>query len=110
MKFKNSLYPNRLNYLNKKQKLFLQLLLFINIAYSQGQVANYISNGSFEQKYNCNFPFYLDKAKFWLAIDSASTAGGYLSTCNGYVPNQFNTIFQNPRTGNSFILTNFYIH
>ncbi len=84
------------------------LVLFIFISIRSQNIANYINNGGFEQRYNCNFPFYLDKAKYWLAVDSASTAGGYLSTCNGYVPNQFNTIFQNPRTGNAFILTNFY--
>lgn len=109
MKLKSLLYLYKFNCFNKKQKLFFQLLLFFSFGQSFGQIANYISNGSFEQKYDCNFPYYLCKAKYWLAIDSAlSFSGVQLSVCNGYIPYQGNTEFQYPRTGNTFILTNFF--
>jgi len=76
--------------------------------FSTSQVVNFVNNGSFEQTYDCNSPYYTTKVKYWMAIDSVSYCGNYLSVCNGYIPYQGNTEFQYPRTGNTFILATFY--
>ena len=65
----------------KKLALFsvcvLQTLVF------KSQVANYISNGSMEDRYDCNFPNAGRKAKYWRGLDSLADAIEYSSTCYG---------------------------
>jgi hypothetical protein len=66
------------------------------------QLANYVSNGSFEEYYSCSPPNHLGVAKGWRNIDSAIFAGSaYLNICSGLVPNNGLT-FQWPRTGNAY--------
>jgi hypothetical protein len=95
------------NLLLRNKLLFGILIACINI--KGQQVANYIANGGFEQYHSCNPPYYGTLAKHWMSIDSGlSYSGAYLNVCNGAVPSQPNTIFQYPRTGNAFLLNNFY--
>jgi hypothetical protein len=89
------------------QKLFFQLLLFFSFGQSFGQIANYISNGSFETTYNCTGINYLQKAKSWMGIDSASLGGGYFSTCFSNIPLNGNT-YQYARTGSAYVLSTFF--
>lgn len=83
--------------------VLLTLLSFL----SQSQTANFISNGSFEDVYDCDFPQILRKVKSWLNIDSVSYGGQYMSSCYGYVPRNGNT-FQYPKNGNIYIVTTLY--
>ena len=94
---------NSLIYLSISRNTLI-LFLFLSFCRYKAQIANYVANGSFEDRYNCLTPFPLSKAKNWLSIDSASVAGLYASTCNLYVPGNY----QYPRTGNSHIRSTFY--
>ena len=71
----------------------------------KSQITNYISNGSFENHYNCSAD--LREAKFWSSIDSTNS-GLYLNVCNGYIPNNSNTVYQLAKTGVAFGATTFY--
>jgi hypothetical protein len=74
---------------------------------SNAQLANYINNGSFEDYYDCNSPYPLSKAKYWLPIDSASVAGMLIDTCNLFVPvNPYG--YQFPRTGHAQMGSTFF--
>lgn len=57
---------------------------------------------------DCNTPYRLWKVTGWNAIDSLGATGTPFSYCNNLVPNQFNTVYQLPRTGNTFIGGTFY--
>ncbi len=101
---------------NKQDRFFkwqrqclLPLLLFLAPVYFSQSIANYISNGGFEENYNnCAGPGYpLMVAKSWLSIDSISFGGVYFSYCNNKVPKSINT-YQYPHSGSSHIITNFY--
>lgn len=73
------------------------------------QIGNYITNGSFEDWTDCNQPNWLYKVKGWGAVDSISQTGIPFSYCNGLVPNQYNTIYQLPRTGKAFLGSTFFV-
>ncbi|MCA0431614.1 MAG: hypothetical protein LCH32_14040, partial [Bacteroidetes bacterium] len=96
---------------NKPQNI--RILLFCCFGFLQqltykAQIANYISNGSFEEKYSCIPPFTTSIAKSWMSIDSnISISGGYYSTCYGAIPYP-NGGFQIPRTGNALLLGTWY--
>ena len=99
-KLRNWLLLNKVLFVSNKKKLaFLFICLFqINL---NGQIANYINNGSFEDKINCNLPVYGFKAKYWRGLDSLNTGIIYASTCYSNVPyGGFD--FQYPRSGNSY--------
>ena len=73
---------------------------------SNSQIANYISNGSFEEHYNCNFLPYISYSKYWRTIDSTTGASGFASPCYTNVPyNGFG--FQYSRGGSSYGLSDF---
>jgi hypothetical protein len=72
-----------------------------------GQVGNYVNNGSFEEYYNCTFPYGHFDSKNWSSIDSNSYGGEFLSTCRNTIPLNANT-YQFPRTGNSCMICGFY--
>lgn len=68
-----------------------------------------MSNGSFEEKYDCDTPYSLNKAKFWCNIgnDTTKYGGFHHSVCNTFVP--YNIVgFQYPKQGETFIRTGFY--
>jgi hypothetical protein len=98
MNIKNLLYHGKLCF------------LFLIVSISNGQtIANYIANGGFEQFHNCSPPYFGSLAKHWMSIDSGlSYSGEYANFCNGAVPNQPNTIFQYPKSGNAFLLTTIF--
>ena len=105
---KNCLLQSRHTSLKKYKALLCFVLLYANTSHSQ-KIANYISNGSFEETYNdCVGPsFPLKTARFWSGIDSLCYGGGYYSFCNLKVPINGNT-FQFPHFGKSYIITTLY--
>lgn len=92
----------------KRIKIILFCISFgLSFFFAQGQqIGNYVSNGSFEEFYNCKST-ELTVSKSWLPIDSLSFAGSWFSSCNGYAPTSQST-YQQPRTGNSYIISSFY--
>jgi hypothetical protein len=108
MNLKNSLYLNNFCSCFRKERLIFQFLFFLfSLGASSQQIANYINNGSFEVTYNCNWPYGVEKAKYWRSIDSLSYGGGYFSICNGVVPYD-GVRYQWPRSYNSFIACGYY--
>ncbi len=83
------------------------MVLFISKSH-KAQVVNYVSNGSFEEKYDCSPPYPLTKAKFWLSIDSNSYIGSYLSKCNSVVPLN-GSAYQLPKTGISYAISGWFL-
>ncbi|MDO8999196.1 MAG: T9SS type A sorting domain-containing protein [Bacteroidota bacterium] len=68
----------------------------------KAQLANYVSNGGFEDLIDCNNPFYF-KIKSWGNIDTTKPGFQALNVCYGNVPNSGYT-YQHPRHGNGFVL------
>jgi hypothetical protein len=89
-------------------KLFsLWFVLFCSCnAYTQN-IANFVSNGSFEELYNCTGSSSLSKVKKWLSTDSTSFGGVLLSKCNLSVP-KIGNLYQYPRTGNTYIGSTYF--
>jgi hypothetical protein len=106
VKLKNLTYLTT-NFFFSRRKLLLQLsFLIISSSYQSQSIANYISNGGMEERYDCNFPFVGRKAKYWRGIDSVGDAIVYASVCYSNVP--FNGFtFQWPKEGNSYFSTTF---
>jgi hypothetical protein len=110
MKLNNLLFLNTIFSRFKKERLIFQFLffLFCKPAFSQ-QIANYVSNSSFEIL-NANAAAYEPEAtKFWTALDTTKQSNllcSALSTISN-VP-YVSTGFQYPRTGNNFVLVQFY--
>lgn len=100
--FQNSMSTRSLRYR-------LTLLCCLCLAIAKPQVANYISNGGFEDLYSCTWPNDISKAKHWMSIDSNSFAGNVISSCPGYdlVPNCGYT-FQYPRSGDNYAISGWY--
>ncbi|MBX3165664.1 MAG: T9SS type A sorting domain-containing protein [Bacteroidetes bacterium] len=73
------------------------------------RIANYISNGSFEEHYSCSSNNYnsLLEVKNWLSIDSVCNGGVWLSVCKNTVP-KWNYVYQYPHSGKSYALTLLY--
>ncbi len=95
----------------KSSKYVIVLTIFLSLNFSKAQIANYINNGSFEQKYNCNFPYKIGQIKFWRSIDSSSitNGGSMFSTCSPLMNIPFDGArYQYPRTGNTYILCGYY--
>src|ERR1044071_1675519 len=88
-----------------KRTIFILLSSILKASLSS-QVANYISNGSFEEVHNCSGASLM-KAKGWLSIDSVSYGGSYNNYCNNRVPANANT-FQFPRTGQGYVLSTWF--
>jgi len=103
---KNLLLVNNSTFI-KRQKLLCSLLPLFFALISRSQIANYVSNGSFEELYNCNPQNIISKAKFWNGIDSIN--GGWpllIAVCYSNVPVNGGG-FQFPRTGNNYIRSGF---
>ncbi len=86
------------------------MLFYPTFFYSQN-IANYTSNGSFEDYHSCTLPPIfmpdLSRAKSWSSIDSNSNGGGYYSKCNSKVPLNGLT-YQYPKHGISYIIATQY--
>lgn len=64
-------------------------VLFILPLINVGQIANYVKNGGFEDRYDCNLPNELNKAKGWNCIGSDTVKFGsfiHSVTCYSNVP------------------------
>lgn len=102
MSLKNWLYQIKL-FLIKKSKPFLQFtFLFLCYQNNSQTIANYVSNGGFEQKYNCSTP-YLNTAKYWRSIDSTIGGAVFCDLCISNVPNS-GFSYQWPRAGQGYAL------
>jgi hypothetical protein len=102
---KNCLYPNNfIESVNRKRRHFLPLLLFFSFNSKSQILANYVSNGGFEDHWSCSFPNDINKVKSWRSIDSTYTSiSNFYSACPGlsivpYSPQGF----QFARSGNSY--------
>jgi hypothetical protein len=81
------------------------LIPFLSLSQSIG---NYVNNGSFEERYDCNMPGHLTKAKYWMGIDSISCAG-YFSSCPGLNTVPLNGFtYQWPKHGDSYIHATYF--
>jgi hypothetical protein len=72
---------------------------------NNGQIANYVNNGSFEDLYNCIAPSTFNdlKVKFWSGIDTTKNAYYVYNTCfGGGVPNT-GSGYQYPRSGGGYV-------
>ncbi len=97
------------NYLSLN-KLFLlgSFVLLLNLHLSS-QIANYVSNGSFEDIHSCAGPIFpLSIVKNWMGPDTACPAAGYFGICNNMIPLNGNT-YQFPFKGNSHIISTIFI-
>ena len=82
------------------------LIFFISCSFfGNTQIANYVSNGGFEEVFDC---FSSDtRPKNWLSFDSNKTlayGGINLCTCSGAVPNS-SFGYQEPKSGENFMIT-----
>jgi hypothetical protein len=83
-------------------KLLFLAMLFYSFGFSQ--IANYVTNGGFENKINCAYPPVLNRAIGWNCIGSDTTKfGGHLYAVNCYsnAPNMGYGI-QYPRSGDTY--------
>jgi hypothetical protein len=100
MNLKSWLYLSK----NLNSRTIVVVLLFYSF-FLKAQIANYISNGSFEQITNCNFPNDFKKVKSWRSIDSVSYGNIiYQNVCYTFVPNGIFG-YQWSRTGNAHVIT-----
>ncbi len=88
---------------------FLLILFFIFSKFGIAQITNYVSNGSFEVM-NSNAAAYEPEAtKYWGAVDTTKHSNLLCSTLPGIANAPYvSTGFQYPRTGNNFVLSQFY--
>ena len=102
---KNYLLLSKINFGFINKQKFMLLFICLQTSIITAQIANYISNGSFEDKYSCSGPSYLlNSIKYWRGIDSINYGGAFLSQCYGTIPLNGNT-YQFPRTGQTCIIS-----
>jgi hypothetical protein len=105
VKLKSLLYLNNFLLVKKRQLLLLLSFIFFITFLKSQTIANYITNGGFENYYSCGIA--LEKAKGWRSIDSSGSGSVlYCNTCLPNVPNNSYT-YQWPHSGNSFVQTSF---
>lgn len=94
------------NYLFLSKVIIFCCLFFCRV--NAQQVANFVSNGSFEKIIDCNSPFDEFKALGWSGLDSLYyTAPLYNITC-GNLPNTNAIGYQMPKEGKGCIRVTFY--
>ncbi len=92
--------------MNRRTLLLISIFLWLVFSL-KSQIANYITNGSFEEHYNCNFVSYIAYSKNWRTLDSINGGVVYASPCYSNVPdNGFG--FQYAKGGNAYGLTEFF--
>lgn len=86
------------------------ILILSSKLFSQTPIANYISNGGFEILIsNTITTGGWDLAKYWGPLDTSKAAYYFFSTVSNIANAPYcSTGFQYPRSGNSFILSQFY--
>ncbi|WP_317899605.1 T9SS type A sorting domain-containing protein [Aurantibacillus circumpalustris] len=85
----------------------LKTFVFVVIVFpliGLSQIANYVTNGGFEKKYNCNYPPELNKAVGWNSVGpDTSKFGGFLYAINCYSNAPLGAGgFQYPRSGDTY--------
>ena len=88
-------------------KVIIFCCLFSCRVYAQ-QVANYVSNGSFEKIADCNSPLTEYKAFGWNGIDSGNWAARLYNITCGNLPNTNIIGYQLPKEGKGFLRFTFY--
>lgn len=96
-----SLITNIFKIQTKKALIVGFLCFFIS---AQSQIANYVSNGGFENYWSCSFPNNLLLPIAWRTIDSLTDPSRYYNSCTGIqnVPLEGGYL-QWPRSGSAFI-------
>ncbi len=99
----------------KNCKQIMLAVLFSHSNINAQQIANYVSNGSFEVTHTCTVSdFSLKNVKFWNSLDSTNNKFGGVYTNNCNVGNNCCEIplniysFQYPRNGEAYVLGQFY--
>ena len=100
--------PKKWLFLNKvldlKRCCFL-VAVFLCPFHNFSQIANFVKNGGFEDKYDCNYPNVLSKAIGWNCVGTDTTKLGgelYAINCYSNAPDISGTGFQYPHSGNTF--------
>src|SRR4051812_35456560 len=84
---KNCSLQNKINWFAFIFKRSFMALILSTPAISPSQIANYVSNGSFEENYKCpGISSELKIVRNWASIDSTNFAAVYHGICNGSVP------------------------
>ncbi|WP_317899604.1 T9SS type A sorting domain-containing protein [Aurantibacillus circumpalustris] len=100
---KNLLLLNNVFSSISKRRILL-CLIFLDSFLGLSQIANFVTNGGFEKKINCNYPNNLNKAIGWncLGVDTTNF-GSFLCAINCYsnAPNN-GAGFQYPRSGDTY--------
>jgi hypothetical protein len=101
------LFLNRISFIKKGINYYLVVYALLFPFFGFTQIANYVSNGSFENNYSCVSFNSINVAKNWRSIDSSIFSGVlYCSSCYSNIPsNSYG--YQWPRTGQSNVITDF---
>jgi hypothetical protein len=103
----NSLLVNKLFYL--KYYKFLMLVVFLFPNYSFGQIANYVSNGGFEDTIPNFYQSAFNAANYWNSMDTNKSAYLVFSTIPYINSSPYcSTGFQYPRSGSNFMIGQFF--
>ena len=94
--------------LSKLKYILVLSICVIYIQIKSQPIANYISNGSFEEHYPCQGFNPIVVVKNWRSIDSSIFSGVfYNNSCYGNIPWDGVNV-QYPRSGNAFVTAGFY--
>ncbi|MEI6020638.1 MAG: hypothetical protein WCR21_05875 [Bacteroidota bacterium] len=85
----------------------ITIVFFLAVQLNGQSIANYVTNGSFEEHFNTNGPNPISLAKGWRTIDSVDSNVKYYSVFFSSVPYN-GGCFQWPKSGNSYGSTSFY--
>ena len=107
---KNWLLPNNSKCIFlKSMKGIMPFMLFVFSISANAQIANYVSNGSFEILNANASPYAFEATKYWGAIDTTKGSNVLCSTLSSIANAPYLTTgFQFPRTGNNFVISQFY--
>jgi hypothetical protein len=101
------LLQTRISFFNKGKQGVLSCLLFLFGLYCNGQITNYVTNGSFEQLLDCQSPFTEYKALGWSGVDSIQPTAMLYNVVCGNAP-VTGVGYQMPKEGSSFIRLTLY--
>jgi hypothetical protein len=107
---KNWLSQNKSFFVLKKRcKHYVFAALLIPFLSLSQNIGNYVSNGSFEDLYECQLPNFLAKAKYWRSIDSINSTPGIFSICSGFMNSPVNSYtYQWPKNGDVYVISTFF--
>jgi len=83
--------------------IFVYLFCGLSFLVRGQQVGNYVSNGSFEEMYDCTNQ-QITNAKYWRSIDSINSMPLIFSTCSGMMTVPLNSFtYQWPKFGENYV-------